>query len=496
MRKFLVGLLILTVVAGVGRGAEAAAIRWKGGNGNDNWHGSGNWSVPSYTTQAGDVVVIEDSRVHLTTAAGTVNVDRIVLQGNAVLVLNGSSAKLNVKGNVDVGTGAKLVIGNDTESSPAVIEGDVLTIGGAVTGGGTLVFNWTGPTSALVAPIVTGAMSVTHIASHADGTTLFDGTDYTGNTDVKGGALRVGGNFVNAKGATLTVDGTGACYDVGARPKTLTNDGEVKVLNGEIEVTSGSFVNNGVLSVSGARQSGGSGEIKVGKVVGALGSFTNNGTVELRGKFDNEGVLRLNSSNSFNVWGVLENQRDGEVVIGANGMLSIRPGGTVTNLGTISNAGAFYNASVFDDFGKYEGNPVIPGEPPVTPPVPPTPDPDPVDVEVEDIILDKVPSKIKTGARVELEGTIEPSDADVKTITWSITEGSELATLNGYVLTAGNEKGTVVVRARAVNGKGNGVDVDRTKTIEIESSGSSSGCNVGLGAFALAAAALALIKRK
>ena len=88
------------------------------------------------------------------------------------------------------------------------------------------------------------------------------------------------------------------------------------------------------------------------------------------------------------------------------------------------------------------------GEQP-TPPGP-TPDPDPVVVNPTGITLSASSLSLIEGESETVTATVSPDDAADKTVTWSVTQGSDYVTVNGGVITAVKE-GHAVVTATTSN---------------------------------------------
>lgn len=88
------------------------------------------------------------------------------------------------------------------------------------------------------------------------------------------------------------------------------------------------------------------------------------------------------------------------------------------------------------------------GEQP-TPPGP-TPDPDPVVVNPTGITLSASSLSLIEGESETITATVSPDDAADKTVTWSVTQGSEYVTVNGGVITA-VKAGQAVITAKTVN---------------------------------------------
>ena len=78
---------------------------------------------------------------------------------------------------------------------------------------------------------------------------------------------------------------------------------------------------------------------------------------------------------------------------------------------------------------------------------------DQIKVDVESVTIGKTDVAAEKGGNIQLSATVSPTDADDDSITWSITEGSNIANItnDGYVTFTGT--GTVVVRATSYNGK-------------------------------------------
>ena len=83
-----------------------------------------------------------------------------------------------------------------------------------------------------------------------------------------------------------------------------------------------------------------------------------------------------------------------------------------------------------------------------------------------------VPTAATVGTALTLTGTVEPSTATNKTITWSVTNGTGTAAVSGDTLTA-SAAGQVTVKATIANGTAQGTDYtkDFTITVTAESTG-------------------------
>lgn len=83
-------------------------------------------------------------------------------------------------------------------------------------------------------------------------------------------------------------------------------------------------------------------------------------------------------------------------------------------------------------------------------PTPPGPTPDPVVVNPTGITLSASSLSLIEGESETITATVSPDDATDKTVTWSVTQGSDYVTVNGGVITA-VKAGQAVVTAKTVN---------------------------------------------
>ena len=151
-------------------------------------------------------------------------------------------------------------------------------------------------------------------------------------------------------------------------------------------------------------------------------------------------VVPSNSDNRTIVWSVKDDGGTG-ASIDSSGNLSVTASGIVTVTATVAN-GLTPTSDYTEDFE--------------------------ITVFVPVTGITGVPGSVAAGDELQLTGTVVPSDADNRTIIWSISDGvSTGATLVGNTLTAAYP-GTVVVTATIANGLAPGSDYTEDFSITVE----------------------------
>ncbi|MEA2709169.1 MAG: hypothetical protein QOF78_1770 [Phycisphaerales bacterium] len=367
------------------------APKWTG-NGDQTWNTSSanNWQLINAGTpttyqedlatySSADNVTFDDS-----TANGTVNITATVSPGSiavtnsstaytfsgtgsiagAPAITKGGSQTLtiansggNVIGPVAI-TGGKVQIGNNS-----TVGGGLGTYGG-ISNGGVLELSPASGDALTIGGVISGAGSVQHTGA---GTTTLSATNtYTGSTDITAGTVVVTNNNsfgpITAGASAVNISGTGAIDIAGVAGTSALDFGTNKVFNiaGSGTGGNGAILNSGTVNQQNAFE-------KINLTADA--TINTNGRIDIRGTDAVRGNLNLNG-NTLTKKGagpfmiVRSDVTDGNINVEAgtlrvetssnvtgNGLLSFAPGTTAQFQllsGTVSRAIALNGANVSD----------------------------------------------------------------------------------------------------------------------------------------------------